>query len=349
MVFPSLRQVVKATLFVVAIGLTGIAFLATFLIVFSEYPLRWEFTPAGFEQGLKLFSFPIQAITAAIALATLRVAVDAIEAAMFQYRASTWTLLHTNFLSYISANKEIPVTAFVVDSQPRGFPLPGDVVPAKTDYLSPITTLRRMYLSPSQTETCEDQVKPSLLARIDAVTDKYESLCILLKEGDVKWLAALVELSGNVRWLRHYLMLESKTSKEWKHRIVLETSSHFGENRLPPFPMISKTIEINRHIFIELLCIVHALFFVESLVDHCARLYWIGVGVNSIWANADHDVRETLEGDDFAKLWINPHPLEGSSITIETLGSLVPPADAGVSAMKKRKRQPPLGSTKAGP
>src|ERR1022692_1695104 len=280
--------------------------LVSFAVICVHEHLQPDVSSEGFNTALKIFDFPAKAIGVALVVAATRVALMSFEAATLQNRFSQWSILQNDFITYVNSEKEIPVTALILD-----FKL-GMRVPDKTDvvkpckYLSPTTTLRRIHVAPGRSRGPGVEIVRLLRDQIDDVTSTYEKLRRQLEAGDWKWLPSLIDLSNHTRHLRTFLLLENATTIKFDKRNPLEKSQYFGENRLPPFDVCDISVaRITTCLRSELLCIAHALFFFDLLQRQAKQFFDIGISVALIWSNANDDMKLVLENNSIVTLWIN--------------------------------------------
>ncbi len=291
---------------------------ASAIFIASDPSLTWDLSPSGFRYALEQFAFPLATYAGAIAIATVYIAVGALFQSMRQNAATAWEITQSNFLSYAGTARALPMSALsgdpVSDNLTSRF---GSNEMLEVEYLSPLTTVRRLYDTRKMSSDIEPVLNPAVVSHISQMEAYYEEFRTRLSRGEVTWLASFVDLAIATRQLRLHLAVTTQRMRGWSYVPVLELNTELGsKRRLPPFssghiPAIASDIRS------ELLCIVDVMHFSQRLEPAATRMLKSAFEVGALWDGADDRLKAVFLANDLHALWNETHQIIGARVSLQ--------------------------------
>ncbi len=287
--------------------------LSTLLIWWSERPILFDLTTQGFNFALKLYQFPLGCVAGVIALTTVQLTKKALTQSSRQGDVATWAHIQSKFSEYVKKTQNLPLSALRSNPFTEGSP-PSSEKLFTVVYMSPVTTLSRLFVTKEFGKELEPNPNPELINQLGRIHKDYKDLEERLIGGDEKWLHVLIDLANATRKLRLYLLVTTTGMDKWDYKPVLnsyqksEDETEEKVKKYLPTYKSEKTTEIIGAIFQEMLCIAHAIHFSQRFKEEAEQLYDAAMSINRIWSRSD-DRMKALLGEKISKLWHDQYML----------------------------------------
>ncbi|WP_152681967.1 hypothetical protein [Chromobacterium subtsugae] len=274
-----------------------------------------DLTDQGFNHVLDIFKFPLTCLASVFVVMTVRVAVAALLASTQQSVAATWLLIQSGFLAYVKSDRRMYIASLQADPFLDDFSgVTDNDVMMGVIYMSPQTTLRRLFSNVNKIDGLEPQVNPFVLKKLDDLEVLYDRIKQELAGGESAWLVTLADMAVLVRGLRIYLAVKSATMDGWKFPPVLQSGA-LERKAMPAFERKILT-SITFGMKLELLCLADVFHFCQALEFKTHSVVKMAVGVGKIGSDLCSRSGYSDEKYRIEDLWVDPHRIQGEKINI---------------------------------